>query len=214
MSNKAEKLKIPAGSVISRSKGQIKYYGADGAIHAIKAKEAEVIGDGEEGSETDTGPVLEVTLNGSEGPADAESGSEEVSSDDGTEAPQAPSSPKKRGGKKGAEKVATKAKGGKKKAVVKKASNGALIRTVAGREHDISGYEKVKNASGHTSYDNGDNVATMLRGKTLDDVYALAAKKLKEEEKALRSKYKDLNPGMQRMALGNRLRKSANPKAA
>lgn len=210
----AEKLRIPAGSVISRAKGEVKYYTADGGIASIKSKLAVVVNEGEEGSETETGPAAVIAQAGAAGPADAESGSEEISSDGEAAAPQAATSPKKRGGKSKERAVATKAKAGKKKAVVKKASNGALIRTVAGREHDISGYEKVKNASGHTSYDNGDNVATQLRGKTLDEVYAIASKKLKEDEKGLRTKYKNLNPGMQRMSLGNRLRKVLNAKAA
>lgn len=56
-------------------------------------------------------------------------------------------------------------------------------------------------------HDNGDPVARMLRdAKTLDDVYVIAAKKLKVPEKELRAKYGHLNPGQQRMNCGNRLR--------
>lgn len=63
-----------------------------------------------------------------------------------------------------------------------------------------------KTASGNPSVDNGDKVATLLRGRTLDEVYALTAKKTETAEKDLRAKYKHLNVGMQRMNLGNKLR--------
>lgn len=99
------------------------------------------------------------------------------------------------------------------KTQTKAAGNGALIRTVKGRPHDISGYTKVKNASGHVSYDNGDDIAEKLRGMSLEAVYQHAAKGLKEDLKALQKKYAHLNPGMQRMSLGNRLRKLARAKA-
>ena len=46
-------------------------------------------------------------------------------------------------------------------------------------------------------------------GFTLDEVYKLAAKELKESEKDLRARYRHLNPGMQRMNLGNRMRAAA-----
>jgi hypothetical protein len=55
--------------------------------------------------------------------------------------------------------------------------------------------------------DNGDEVAKMLREcGDLDEAYACGAKFLKEKEKALRDKYKHLNPGQQRMIIGNRMR--------
>jgi hypothetical protein len=66
-----------------------------------------------------------------------------------------------------------------------------------------------KTAGGHVSVNNGDEIATKLIGKDLDTVYAAAAKALKEDEKDLRAKYKHLNPGMQRMNLGNRMRAAA-----
>lgn len=69
-----------------------------------------------------------------------------------------------------------------------------------------------KTAGGHPSVDCADDVATMLRGKALDAVYALVAKKIGEPEKDLRAKYKQLNVGMQRMNLGNRLRGVLNAK--
>lgn len=63
-----------------------------------------------------------------------------------------------------------------------------------------------KTAGGNPSVDNGDKVAVLLRGRTLDEVYALTAKKTETPEKDLRAKYKHLNIGMQRMNLGNKLR--------
>lgn len=66
-----------------------------------------------------------------------------------------------------------------------------------------------KTAGGHVSVHNGDEIATKLLGKDLDQVYAMAAKALKEDEADLRKKYKHLNTGMQRMNLGNRMRAAA-----
>lgn len=54
--------------------------------------------------------------------------------------------------------------------------------------------------------DVGDTVAEMLRGKTLDDMYTLAARFLRVPEDELRTKYGHLNNGQQRMNLGNRMR--------
>src|ERR1700735_1088930 len=48
--------------------------------------------------------------------------------------------------------------------------------------------------------------AELLRGKSQDQIYKLAIKKLGEEESDLRDRYKHLNLGIQRMNLGNRLR--------
>lgn len=104
----------------------------------------------------------------------------------------------------------------KKKAKTAKkstAGNGS-VRTIGGKSFDLSKYEKVKAPGGGVSYNNGDQVATLLHGKDLDAVYKLVSQKLKVDEKELRSKYKSLNVGMQRMNLGNRLRKVLMPKAA
>lgn len=208
----SDKIRITEDRVISRSKGKVKFYSDDGGIVTESAKQVSIY----ESQEALDQAVAEAEAEPATEEAATEGG-EEVSNDEQQGDEPAPAaarrSSKSQSSKgKGKEQMATKKKAAKK--AVKKASNGALIRTVAGREHDISGYEKVKNASGHTSYDNGDDVATKLRGKTLDEVYAHAAKTLKEPEKDLRSKYKHLNPGMQRMSLGNRLRKIANAKAA
>lgn len=55
--------------------------------------------------------------------------------------------------------------------------------------------------------DVGDPIATALRAcKSLDDVYRRAAKYLGVPDADLRAKYGKLNPGQQRMNLGNRMR--------
>ena len=63
-----------------------------------------------------------------------------------------------------------------------------------------------RSASGRKSLDNGDVIAADLRGKTLEHTYKVAAKYLKESVSTLTAKYQHLNPGQQRMCLGNRLR--------
>lgn len=83
-----------------------------------------------------------------------------------------------------------------------------LIKKVGTKKHDLSAYDVVISADGNHSLDCGDDLAKQLRGKTLDDVYKIAAKYTKEPETTLRAKYKHLNVGMQRMNLGNRIRGS------
>jgi hypothetical protein len=64
-----------------------------------------------------------------------------------------------------------------------------------------------KTSKGRNSLDNGDRVALMLRGKQLEVVYEIAAKLLNISKSELLLRYNHLNPGQQRMCLGNRLRK-------
>lgn len=80
------------------------------------------------------------------------------------------------------------------------------IKRIGDQKHDLTRYETVIAASGNTSLDCGDPLAAALRGKSLDDVYKAAAKELREPEADLRKRYAHLNPGMQRMNLGNRMR--------
>ena len=54
--------------------------------------------------------------------------------------------------------------------------------------------------------DIGDDVAVMLRGKSLDEVYEIAAKFLGKTNKELTDKYSHLNCGMQRMVIGGAMR--------
>lgn len=59
------------------------------------------------------------------------------------------------------------------------------------------------------SYDNGDEIAHFLRSRALIDVYVSAACLLREDFVLLRQRYAHLNPGQQRMNLGNRIRGAA-----
>lgn len=73
-----------------------------------------------------------------------------------------------------------------------------------------SGEEKT--SGGNKTIDNGDKLADELRGKTLDEVYAKAAKVCEDADgakmsvPALKKLYGKLNIGQQRMNLGNRMR--------
>jgi hypothetical protein len=84
-------------------------------------------------------------------------------------------------------------------------STDVLREAAKGYVHD----KENKTAGGHVSVNNGDEIAKKLISKDLDTVYAMAAKALKEDEADLRKKYEHLNPGMQRMNLGNRMRAAA-----
>lgn len=64
--------------------------------------------------------------------------------------------------------------------------------------------QKARAKSGQT--DVGDEAAEMLRGKSIDEAYGIVADVVKVPELALRQKYSHLNPGQQRMNLGNKLR--------
>ena len=67
-------------------------------------------------------------------------------------------------------------------------------------------YEVCLSASGKKSKDNADEVAIMLRGKTLDEVYEIAESWLIISAEELKARYAHLNAGQQRMNVGNRLR--------
>lgn len=67
--------------------------------------------------------------------------------------------------------------------------------------------EKLRAYTAANPRDIGDQIATMLRAcESLDDTYRVAAEYLGEGEPTLREKYTKLNPGQQRMVLGNRMR--------
>lgn len=80
------------------------------------------------------------------------------------------------------------------------------------RPADYTKHE-VKTASGRRVYDRADEVADQLRGLDLDAQYALVAKTTGETQKSLRERYAALNPGQQRMNLGNKLRGFARKQA-
>ena len=58
------------------------------------------------------------------------------------------------------------------------------------------------------SIDKGDDVALTLRKLTLDAVYSTAASATGISQVGLRDRFAHLNPGMQRMNLGNMIRKA------
>jgi hypothetical protein len=102
-------------------------------------------------------------------------------------------------------KAARKAKSGKARGTFHADPNVRLKR-VGDKTHDLSKYVKATTKAGNTSLHCGDELAAKLEGKDLDTVYKIAAKTLDIPEKDLRSRYKHLNVGMQRMNLGNRMR--------
>lgn len=83
---------------------------------------------------------------------------------------------------------------------------GRKIRRNEGRIGEDYVYTKVKAASGRVSCDNDDQVAKMLREKSLEEVYFIVSSTVSIDVTTLHSLYDHLNPGQQRMCLGNRLR--------
>lgn len=96
-------------------------------------------------------------------------------------------------------------------------SKDKLVKPDYGRyvKHDT------KSPSGRKALDIGDEAAAILRGQAIEDCYFIVAKNLAKAnngstdeadvakiEAELKDKYKHLNVGMQRMNLGNRLRKA------
>ena len=74
-------------------------------------------------------------------------------------------------------------------------------------KYDPTKYVKTKSASGVKSSDSGDLVAITLRGKSLREVYDMVAHAKGVSVDDLIMKYQHLNTGMQRMNLGNILRR-------
>lgn len=69
-----------------------------------------------------------------------------------------------------------------------------------------AGYETYQQSNGNLSMDNGDDVATILRGAS-PEVVMRAAEKLKGlEPGTLAERYRDRNPGAKRMNSGNIIR--------
>lgn len=72
--------------------------------------------------------------------------------------------------------------------------------------HTTFAEEQRKERARSGQRDIGDEVAGLLRGKSLDECYTAAARFLRVPEDGLRIKYQHLNPGQQRMCLGNGMR--------
>jgi len=64
------------------------------------------------------------------------------------------------------------------------------------------------------SIDKGDNVAVLLRPLTLSDVYETVSSAANTSVADLRERFSHLNPGMQRMNLGNMFRRALREAAA
>ena len=69
---------------------------------------------------------------------------------------------------------------------------------------DKDKYQKARTASGTKSLNNGDEVAVALEGLTLGECQDLADSFIGDND--FRTRYAKLNPGMQRMNIGNRIR--------
>lgn len=65
---------------------------------------------------------------------------------------------------------------------------------------------------GNRTIDIDDKVARLLRGSDPKEMYQIAAKAIGEPVRALQKQYGHLNIGMQRMNLGNRMRKALRAK--
>lgn len=90
--------------------------------------------------------------------------------------------------------------------LIEERKNGVVY---AGYLPQYEGY-KVVTTEGVTkrSIDKGDAVALQLRKLPLDGVYATVARAVGSDTVALLERFGHLNPGMQRMNLGNMLRRS------
>jgi len=77
-------------------------------------------------------------------------------------------------------------------------------------EPDMSKYVRGLGVTvyGNRTIDIDDKVARMLRGTDPKEMYQIAAKALGEPVRTLKAQYGHLNIGMQRMSLGNRMRKA------
>ena len=89
-------------------------------------------------------------------------------------------------------------------------ANGKLVPA------DLSKYvvHEATTESGRKKIDIDDETAEKLRGLDLEGTYKYAAKVLDTTVNQLKEKYISLNPGMQRMNLGNRIRKVTRAAAA
>lgn len=107
----------------------------------------------------------------------------------------------------------------KKAGKAKPATNGStakIVKATADLSHYVRGADST--VAGNRTLDCGDSIAAELRGMEIGDVYDAAAKAMNEADlgegtikatkTALLKRYGKLNLGMQRMNLGNRIRKA------
>jgi hypothetical protein len=67
-------------------------------------------------------------------------------------------------------------------------------------------YKPTTSSTGNKSLHNGDEVANLLAGRSVEETYEIVEGKLGLKPGTLAAKYANLNPGQQRMNAGNRLR--------
>src|SRR3972149_7055043 len=125
--------------------------------------------------------------------------------------PKAPKAKKAKPVKKAAPKVKVKAKAKVKKGTAK--GMGVLREYAPDYDHPKGKDGKpLKTANGNPVIDSGDEIARAMRGRDLADVYEAVSSRIGQSVQALKLKYGRLNPGQQRMNLGNRLRGFMNAK--
>lgn len=85
------------------------------------------------------------------------------------------------------------------------------VARIKDTKFDLSRYyiSDTKTPTGRRTIDCADEVAALLRGLPIDEVYELAAQELGMDVVVLKATYGHLNVGMQRMNLGNRIRGAA-----
>lgn len=128
-----------------------------------------------------------------------------------------PNVPAKTAPPKAAKKTAAKKTAAKKAAKAAPKADDQAADQAADRlvKPDLNRYKvsEIKTASGRKAIDIGDDVATRLRGLDLAEVYEVAAEETGYSTSNLETRYRHLNPGMQRMNLGNLIRGARSKRA-
>lgn len=86
------------------------------------------------------------------------------------------------------------------------------LRTCGNTQYDPNRYVKTKSINGNYTLNNGDLLAREWAALTLEEVYDASSIVLGESVEILKANYNHLNPGMQRMCLGNRVRAASKKK--
>lgn len=200
-----------AVEILNHAKGWFSVKTQDGQTKSVRRAALDFVNDDAPATEA-TGQAAPVAATEAPQPTEAKETTMATK-----KAPKSTKKATKAAAKKAAPKAAAKKAAGKPNN-----SNGVrTLRTANGKDYEytVAG----KTANGNKAYDNGDDVAAKLRGKTLDEVYTLCAKAMAKKggykgdfakcesaeqmEKALRKSLKDAaNVGRVRMVLGNRMR--------
>jgi|GEM_PF-6685215 len=86
-------------------------------------------------------------------------------------------------------------------------------KTIIKKEY-LEIYAPVKSVNGHSSHICGDDVSRMLVGKTVEEVAEIVEEYTGWSGAAMLAQYAHLNPGQQRMCIGNRFRTWVKAQAA